>query len=111
MVAASLAKELDADLRRTHDRVAGIADGMIKEAETAINAVLGVRADNGWMDVAAFQWFRETGKDAAGLKNISEAHDLTLAQAVFNGPRQIMGFGQDTHMTMREGIAKKWVRG
>lgn len=112
LVAQALAKELDADLRRTHDRVAGIADGMIAEAEEGIHKVLGVRADNGWMYSAAFQWFRDVGKDAAGLASISEAvrEDLTLAQAVFNGPRHIMGFGKDTHMTMREGIAKKWVR-
>tara|TARA_R110002072_G_scaffold301401_1_gene481063 strand:- start:542 stop:1258 length:717 start_codon:yes stop_codon:yes gene_type:complete len=112
LVAQALAKELDADLRRTHDRVAGIADDMIAEAESGIHKVLGTRADNGWMYASAFQWFREVGTDAIGLKNISEAvrEDLTLAQAVFNGPRQIMGFGKDTHMTMREGIAKKWVR-
>lgn len=112
LVAHALAKELDADLRRTHDRVAGIAESMIDEAETAIGKVLGPRADNGWMYAAAFQWFREAGNDAIGLKNISEAvrEDLTLAQAVFSGPRHIMGFGKDTHMTMREGIAKRWVK-
>lgn len=76
---------------------------MIDEAETGIQRVLGPRADDGWMYAAAFQWFRETGTDAIGLKNISEAvrEDLTLAQAVFNGPRHIMGFGKDMHMTMR----------
>lgn len=112
LVAQALAKELDADLRRTHDRVAGIAESMIDEAETGIQRVLGPRADNGWMYAAAFQWFREAGNDAIGLKNISEAvrEDLTLAQAVFSGPRHIMGFGKDTHMTMREGIAKRWVK-
>ena len=112
MVAEALAKELDADLRRTHDRVAGVAEGMVAEAEAGVRKVLGAREESGAMYAAAFQWFREVGKDAIGLQDISEAvrEDLTLAQAVFNGPRQIMGFGKDTHTNMVEGIAKRWAK-
>lgn len=112
MVAAALAKELDADLRRTHDRVAGIAEGMIAEGEAGVTKVLGAREEKGAIYAAVYQWMRETGTDAIGLKNISEAvrEDLTLAQAVFNGPRQIMGFGKDTHENMVEGIAKRWAK-
>lgn len=110
LAAESVAKAISADIARTHDRVADLADRAVEDSNEEILSVLGATRDNDWVYQGAMPWFRELSQKADGRVLISDAirEDVRLAQVVWNAPHHMLGFGKDTATVMRETVAKKW---
>lgn len=110
LFARDLANVIGADIRRTQERVAKIADELTAEGGQMVESTLGPKDEYGYLYSEVRQWVRDNKGTPEGLARINEGYrdSLPIAAAIYHSPAQLLNMSKDVHTIMAGKAAELW---
>lgn len=103
LFARDLANDISAEIMRTKDVLSRKSKELIAEGEDLVEGTLGPRDNYAALYSEIRSWVRENKTTPEGLQRISDAYkeNLSIAQAIYHSPHQLLNMEKGLHQTMR----------
>ena len=103
LFARDLANDISAEIMRTKDVLSRKSKELIAEGGDLVEDTLGPRDNYAALYSEIRSWVRENKTTPEGLQRISDAYkeNLSIAQAIYHSPHQLLNMEKGLHQTMR----------